>query len=163
MDIRDGATLSADTGVAIRIGGHVDFNEPGRETEWVTITIAGGAIRWTRSDDVPWSAQELDALSDAYWDDFAERGERLKRSLAHAHLQPQAPSTMAHMTVDQLRDHLARLHALPETVAASGIDEAVLVTLAPELLYVREHPRWREHRDEVLAELARRGAGGDRE
>ena len=73
MDVQDGTMLSSEGAAALRLSGPVGDDDAWNTSTWVQIEIAGGAIRWSRSDGAAWSADELDALSRRYWNTFAVR------------------------------------------------------------------------------------------
>lgn len=148
MDVSDGDVLLAPHGVALRVSGLLQ-EDPLR---WIVLEIAGREIRWTRSDGAPWSAEHLEDLAGRYWDDFAARGEKRRRSRAHPHATRYDDDWLARLDVRSLRAHLDALEALPEDAPAE------LAELSDELVYARAQPEWSELRARVLAELAKRGA-----
>ncbi|MDQ3033514.1 MAG: hypothetical protein M3Y87_13930 [Myxococcota bacterium] len=66
--------LRTENAAAIRLAGYVYLDDPGAAAKWVTIEVAGGAIRWTRSDGAPWSAELLEELAQGYWDAWRATG-----------------------------------------------------------------------------------------
>lgn len=78
LDLRTGTLLESADGAALQLHGVVALR--GRDDTPLTLVIAGDAIRWSRSDGAPWSEAQMGAICEAYWDDFAERGERLRKN-----------------------------------------------------------------------------------
>ncbi|MDQ3035404.1 MAG: hypothetical protein M3Y87_23570 [Myxococcota bacterium] len=159
MEVSEGVTIVAERGVALKLSGPVDgVGDDDSDASWVTITIAAASLRWIRSDGVAWSASDLEALSQGYWDDWQEHGRRRVRAQSFPCVHRTPPALLAHTGLVTLRSLLEALAALPESLASSGIPTEAIEGFANELIHAREQPAWQEQWDEVDAELRRRGA-----
>lgn len=92
MSFWEGALIQADAGAAPHlIGSYPAVPVLGCARRTVRIVITGAAVRWSRTDGVPWSADAMKDLSNEYWAKAAEvietrrrkarTGETLERSL----------------------------------------------------------------------------------
>lgn len=154
LDLWTGEILESAEGAALELYGSAALR--GDDDTPLTLVVAGDAIRWSRSDGVPWSEARMGEICEAYWDAFRARGERLKRSLPYPHVALSLFVRLDLSSADQLRKRRDELLALPRTLADAGIDDATLQTLAPELVYAQDDPRWAGLVRALDDELARR-------
>ena len=151
MEVHTGAILESADGVALQLLGAV-----GDDCMPIRLIISGTSLRWSLSDGTPWSEEQMRAVFDAYWSAFDQRGERMRRSRAFAHVHPLPESLLERASERQLRAQLEALDALPSTRAETGIPEHDWPTLTLRFLYSKEDPRWAELRAATAAALAAR-------